>query len=270
MSYKLGEILRIPILWISSLFIVKEIYLLTQFIENLGEFEDNMNILAVGAHPDDIELGCGGLLIKAVKQGHYVYMYTLTQGGAAGNPEERTLELNQSSKIIGAKASWIGNFEDTKLAVSSELINQIEFFINKSEADIVITHSLSDIHHDHKAVAASTIEAGRFVPNIMSYEIPLTKDFKPQIYYDITDVVDEKVELIKLFWSQQSKLYLKADAIKGLAQYRALQSRLSTSINFVEAFEILKICLNSEFKLWNISKEHNKENISVRIDTSDA
>jgi len=221
----------------------------------LGEFESNMNILAVGAHPDDIELGCGGLLIKAVKQGHYVYMYTLTQGGASGDPEERTLELKQSSKIIGAKALWIDNFEDTKLAVSSELINHIEFFINKSEADIVITHSLSDTHHDHKAVAASTIEAGRFVPNIMSYEIPLTKDFKPQIYYDISDVVDEKVELIKLFWSQQSKLYLKADAIKGLAQYRALQSRLNTSINFVEAFEVLKLCFDKEFKLYMTSHE---------------
>jgi LmbE family N-acetylglucosaminyl deacetylase len=234
----------------------------------LGEFENNMKILAVGAHPDDIELGCGGLLIKAAKQGHCVYMYTLTQGGASGNAEERTLEIKQSSKIIGAKASWIDNFEDTKLSVSSELINHIEFFINKSEADIVITHSLSDIHHDHKAVAASTIEAGRFVPNIISYEIPLTKDFKPQIYYDISDVVDEKVELIKLFWSQKSKLYLKADAIKGLAQYRALQSRLSTTINFVEAFEILKIFLNSEFKLWSIPKEQNEKD--TRIDTSNA
>ncbi len=56
---------------------VKEIYLLTQLQEGLGEFGSNMNILAVGAHPDDIELGCGGLLIKAVKQGHYVYMYIL-------------------------------------------------------------------------------------------------------------------------------------------------------------------------------------------------
>ncbi|MDP8942322.1 MAG: PIG-L family deacetylase, partial [Thermoproteota archaeon] len=164
-------------------------------------------------------------------------------------------ELKQSSKIIGAKALWIDNFEDTKLTISSELINHIEFFINKSEADIVITHSLSDIHHDHKAVAASTVEAGRFVSNIISYEIPLTKDFKPQIYYDISDVVDEKVGLINLFWSQQSKLYLKADAIKGLAQYRALQSRLNTSINFVEAFEVSKLCFDKEFKLSMTSHE---------------
>ena len=43
-----------------------------------------MNILAIGAHPDDIELGCGGTLIKASKEGHKIYLYTLTRGGSAG------------------------------------------------------------------------------------------------------------------------------------------------------------------------------------------
>ncbi|MDQ3562034.1 MAG: PIG-L family deacetylase, partial [Thermoproteota archaeon] len=50
-----------------------------------------MNILAIGAHPDDIELGCGGLLLKASRQDHHnIFMYTLTRGGASGDPEERT------------------------------------------------------------------------------------------------------------------------------------------------------------------------------------
>ena len=89
----------------------------------------------------------------------------------------------------------------------------------------------------------------------MSYEIPLTKNFKPQVFYDISDVVDEKVELVKIFWSQQSKLYLKANAIKGLAEYRALQSRLNTSINYVEAFEVLKLCFGKDFKLWKVPNE---------------
>jgi LmbE family N-acetylglucosaminyl deacetylase len=215
-----------------------------------------VNILAIGAHPDDIELGCGGLLIRAARQGHDVFMYTLTRGAASGDPEQRTKELMQSAKFIGAKALWIDNFEDTRLSASStELINHIEFFINKADPDLIVTHSLGDVHHDHRAIASSTVEAGRFIPNIMSYEIPLTKDFKPQVYYDISDVVDEKVELIKIFWSQQSKLYLKTNAIKGLAEYRALQSRLNTSINYVEAFEVLKMCFGKEFKLWKVPND---------------
>jgi LmbE family N-acetylglucosaminyl deacetylase len=215
-----------------------------------------MNILAIGAHPDDIELGCGGLLLKAAKQGHNVYMYTLTHGEASGDPKLRIDELKHSSKAIGTKALWIDNFKDAKLSVSDKLINHIEFFTGITEADIVVTHSPSDIHHDHKAIAASTIEAARFVPNILSYEIPLTKDFNPQVYYDITDVVEEKVKLIKLFSSQENKPHIKAgNAIKGLAEYRALQSRLNTTTGFVEAFEVLKLSLDDQFKLWNISKE---------------
>ena len=48
-----------------------------------------MNILAIGAHPDDIEIGCGGMLIKAVKNGHSVYLYNITQGEKAGDPQQR-------------------------------------------------------------------------------------------------------------------------------------------------------------------------------------
>ena len=52
-----------------------------------------MNILAIGAHPDDIELGCGGTLLKAVRQGHKVYMYNVTRGSASGDPDMRVQEL---------------------------------------------------------------------------------------------------------------------------------------------------------------------------------
>src|ERR687887_1923999 len=215
-----------------------------------------MNILAVGAHPDDIELGCGGTLIKASRQGHNVFMYTLTRGAASGDPEQRTKELMQSAKLIGAKRLWIDNFEDTKLSLSSDLINHIEFFINKADPDIVITHSLGDTHHDHRAIAAATMEAGRFIPNILAYEIPVTRDFKPQVYYDISDVIDDKVKLIDIFWSQRTKMFLKSNAIRGLAEYRALQSRLNTSVTCVEAFEVQKLCFGKEFKLLKVPQEN--------------
>ena len=214
-----------------------------------------MNILAIGAHPDDIELGCGGTLLKASRQGHNVFMYTLTRGAASGDPEQRTKELMRSAKFIGAKRLWIDNFEDTKLSLSSELINHIEFFVNKADPDIVLTHALGDTHHDHRAIAASTIEAGRFIPNILAYEIPVTRDFKPQVYYDISDVIDDKIELINIFWSQRSKMFLKSNAIKGIAEYRALQSRLNTQVTCVEAFEVQKLCFSKEFRLLKVPQE---------------
>lgn len=214
-----------------------------------------MNILAIGAHPDDIELGCGGLLLKAARQGHDIFMYTLTRGGASGDPEQRTKELLQSAKFIGAKKVWIDNFEDTRLSLTSELINHIEFFINRADPDLVITHSLNDTHHDHRAISESTLEAGRFIPNIMSYEIPVTRDFKPEVYFDISEVMDDKIQLINIFWSQRTKMFLKSNAIRGLAEYRALQSRLNTSVTCVEAFEVMKLCFGKEFALLRVPRE---------------
>ena len=214
-----------------------------------------MNILAIGAHPDDIELGCGGLLIKSARQGHNVYMYSLTRGGAGGDSKQRSEELARSARFIKAKQLWIDNFEDSKLTVSNDLINHIEFFINKANPDLILTHSHGDVHHDHRAIALATLEAARFNSNVLSYEIPLSRNFDPKVFVDISEVVNEKVELIEIFWSQQSKLYLKSNAIKGLAEYRALQSRLNTSIKYVEAFEVMKICLTNDFKLLTVPYE---------------
>lgn len=212
----------------------------------------DVDILAIGAHPDDVELGCGGLLLKAVQSGHQVYICTLTRGSASGDPGERTRELAKSAKFIGAKDLRIGDFEDTKLAVSSELINYIEAYVDKVNPDLILTHFHGDIHHDHRAVSTATLESARFNSNVLAYEIPLTRNFEPKVYYDISDVIDEKVELIRIFWSQRSKLYTKANAIKGLAEFRALQSRLNTSINYVETFDVLKLCLDKEFKLQKV------------------
>lgn len=225
-----------------------------------------MNILAIGAHPDDIELGCGGLLLKAARQDHHnIFMYTLTRGGASGDPEERTKELMQSAKSIGAKRLWIDNFEDTKLSLSSDLINHIEFFIKRADPDIVLTHSLGDTHHDHRAIAASTMEAGRFVPNILAYEIPVTRDFKPQVYYDISDVIEDKIELINIFLSQRSKSFLQSNAIRGLAQYRALQSRFDNSVSCVEAFEVQKLFFGKDFKLLNIPQDKDTRPVTQQM-----
>ena len=209
-----------------------------------------MKILAIGAHPDDIELGCGGTLLRATKEGHAVYMLTMTKGAASGNPLQRANEMMQASKFIGAKDFRIDDLPDTRLASNiDELIRHIEDYVDEVDPDLIFTHSSGDAHHDHRSVAAATLEAARFYSNILSYEIPLTKDFNPVVYYDISDVIEKKVELIRLFWSQSSKLYLQANAIRSLSEYRALQSRLNATISHVEAFEALRLCLDTDFRL---------------------
>jgi LmbE family N-acetylglucosaminyl deacetylase len=220
-----------------------------------------VDILAIGAHPDDIELGCGGLLIKAARQGHNVYMYTLTRGGASGDPEQRAQEAKDSARFIGAKVLWLDTLPDTGLKGDAELIAHIESRIDLVHPDLILTHHSRDSHHDHRAVSTATLEAGRFDSNILQYEIPLTRDFEPKVYFDISDVIDDKEELINIFKSQQEKLYLRSNAIRGLAEYRALQGRLNTSINYVEAFDAAKLCLSTDFTLRRVAYEKSAPRI---------
>ena len=200
-----------------------------------------MRILAVGAHPDDVEIGCGGFLIRAAKKGHEVYMLVLTLGEASiGSNDDREGEARRSAKAIGARKIWFGGFRDTELTTNGKLVNAIEDVVKKIKPDIVFTHCVNDEHHDHQATGDSTIEAARYVPNIFAYENPLTKEFVPKVFVDITEVIKQKVNLLSFFLSQKDKIYLKKEAIFGLAQYRALQSRLE-NVRFVEAYELVKL-----------------------------
>lgn len=207
------------------------------------------NILAIGAHPDDIELGCGGSLLKAARTGANVYMYIVTRGSSAGSVVKRSNEIINSAKYIGAKSLWIDNYEDSAVYLTKELINSVEFFIRKTNADIVYTHPLKDNHHDHRAIAEATVEAGRFTPNILAYENPSTKNFLPVVFTDISDVIHEKIKIIQLYGSQKSKLFLSSNSVKGLAEYRAFQTRLDPNLTHVEAFEPIKLMLNTEYSL---------------------
>ena len=214
-----------------------------------------MDILAIGAHPDDVELGCGGLLIKAVRSGHNVFIYTATRGGAGGDPKERVKEAQKSAQFIGAKALWLDDLPDSRLKEGIDLISRIESRIDLVHPDVILTHHLRDVHHDHRTVSKATLEAGRYDSNILSYEIPLTRNFEPRIFFDISDVIDDKVELVNLFRSQREKVYLRSNAIRGLAEFRALQSRFHGSVSYVESFDVSKLCLGSEFKLKRIPYE---------------
>src|SRR5438105_11852449 len=208
-----------------------------------------MNILAVGAHPDDIELGCGGTLMKAARAGHQVFLYVLTRGEASGDPIQRTKEAMRAAKFMGARALWLDKFDDANLPLDKTLINHIEYFIHRSEADIVFTHCIDDYHHDHRSIASAIVEAGRFCRNVVSYELPVTQHFDPQFHHDISDVLERKVELISLFSSQREKFFTDADAVTGLSKYRALQNRLTGTMKAVESFQVMRACIDIEFKL---------------------
>lgn len=198
-------------------------------------------ILAIGAHPDDIEYGCGGTLLKHVEHGDNVYILVLTlgeQGEKDKSVGARKKEAEESAKAIGVNSVSFGNLKDTKVAHSIEAISIIERLIIQINPDTIYTHNKNDTHQDHKNAALSTLSAARNVKTILMYESPSsTHEFKPQFFVTIDEFIEKKLELLKLHTSQEKKRYMEIQALRGLAMFRGYEARAQ----FAEAFEVFRI-----------------------------
>lgn len=216
-----------------------------------------MRILAIGAHPDDVEIGCGGaLLASSQKEDNEIFIYVATRGDKSGNAQVREEETRKTSGIIKASKLKIGRFPDAELKRDAELIDDIESFVKETDPNIVFCHSQNDQHHDHQTIALSSIEACRFVPNVLAYESPSARNFQPQFFVDITDVISKKLTLLDIFWSQRGKQYLRKNAIVGLAEYRAFQTRVEP-IKYAEAFEVNKVCMAEGLQMFTTLSRPN-------------
>ena len=212
-------------------------------------------ILAIGTHPDDIEVGCGGFLLQCAKQGHEIYMYVLTRGEKGGKglhdtqvSDVRCAEARAAADCLGASALWLDTFPDTSLQITNEVINSIEAVVTRITPEIIFVHSPQDEHHDHRVVAACALEASRLVPNILLYENPRTRAFSPNTFVDISDVMEAKLDLLNLHVSQFAGNKRALKGIQGLAEHRAFQSRLPHA-SFAEAFQIIRCQLSPAFRL---------------------
>jgi hypothetical protein len=81
--------------------------------------------------------------------------------------------------------------------------------------------------------------------------------------------MEDKLELIKVFWSQRNKLFTKTNAVRGLAEYRTFQSRLNTELTAVESFEVSKMCLGKDFEPVRLAQQPLPETISRNVELDD-
>ena len=197
-------------------------------------------VLAVGAHPDDLELGCSGTLALHKMNGDKVYYLILTKGEASADSVGRVKESEEASGLIGADGVFFGGLQDTKIHDDIETITVIENIINKVKPDIVYTHTYRDTHQDHRNAAYATLSAARRCRKILMYEGPATlRDFVPQVFVDIEETFEVKRKVTRVFGSQTDKYYLAAEAVEGLARHRGYQCGLKVA----EAFEVGKLVL---------------------------
>lgn len=205
-----------------------------------------MNILALGAHPDDIEFGCGGSLLKFARSGHEVYLYVATCGEMGGNSEIRKKEQEAAALEEGVRKIFWGGYTDTRLPLSKELITNIEQVLAEVRPDYIFVHYEEDTHQDHRSLAQATLSATRYVPNFLFYEGPTTLNFAPNVYIDIDDYLDSKIDLLNKHKSQVSKVIAGmpeltiVDFAHSTARFRGIQGRKRTA----EAFRSLRLFIN--------------------------
>jgi LmbE family N-acetylglucosaminyl deacetylase len=208
-----------------------------------------MNIIAIGAHLDDIELACGGTIAKAVKAGHNVKMVVLSEssyfsydGKLLRTKEQARLEGENAAKELGVKQLEILDFKSTAIPYSGESVTALDLILNQFQPDLILTHSPFDTHQDHNNTSKATISAARNFNNILMYE-PFPPSgrsyvaFKPQVYIDITDTIDVKINSMKEHKSQHEKYGEDwVEAIRGRARMRGFEC----NYKYAEVFEALR------------------------------
>jgi len=169
------------------------------------------NILAIIAHPDDLELMAGGSVIKWINKGYNVFVLTFTHGSwqSPNGKIERTVEHSLSeekhvAQFIGYKKHENLKQETLKLNFKDEYVIEVLKRISKYNIDTLICPFSDDLHHDHEIVSRIAVSASRRIPNILMGQINyyLKRFFAPNVFIDISDTWEKKIEAIKLYKSQ--------------------------------------------------------------------
>ena len=203
-----------------------------------------MNILAIGAHPDDIEIGCAGTVMKFKEKGCGFYQMVMTCG-LGGDAEVRRQEQERAAKITGTDHLFWGRFKDTMLGADiRRLIDSIENVMKKTEPAFIFVNYPKDTHQDHRYLAEATISAARNTRNILFYEVPTSIDFNPNVFVDISQFMERKLEALIAHASQVDKTNIEGlsilDIAKAAAFFRGVQGRTK----YAEGFCSLRLFIN--------------------------
>ena len=223
-----------------------------------------MNILAIGAHPDDIEINCAGTLAKYAAEGHKVFIATATNGniGSATLPKDeigaiRKREAAKSAAIIGAEYICLDYDDELFYEDLSVRINFINL-VRHCKADVIITHNPHDYNPDHMLtskiindiqvmIPIAKIETEEppcpTLPVIYYFEPAKGMGFVPTDYVDITDHFETKKKMLLCHESQKQWMAdnyagFSADDtfiedMKITAQYRGMQCGVKYAEGFV-------------------------------------
>jgi LmbE family N-acetylglucosaminyl deacetylase len=210
-----------------------------------------LKVLAMGAHPDDMELEAGGTLAKFVKKGYDVYLLILTAGGYTdirGNTysgEDLVNEAKEATKILGVKDIIFLDYPTKDLPANGEIITKVDFILNELCPDVLISHHPFDSHQDHKAAADIMFAVSRQgrVRNVLSASTlpyrPNVFAFRPQFYVNITETLETKLNAIRAYKTQ----YTKFGSEKLIENVKSMAKTYGWAMGYeyAECFEVIRM-----------------------------
>ncbi|MBY5336047.1 PIG-L deacetylase family protein [Rhizobium leguminosarum] len=206
-----------------------------------------MNILAIGAHFDDVELGCGGALARHAANGDTVYVYVATVSGFSNQYDQSVrssqvarAEADAAMEILGVQKMFCGEFKTLQIEFVDPLNIEILKLVQDLKIDMVYTHWVGDIHHDHLALSRASLHSCRHVPRLLMYRsnwYHSTVDFRGNFYVDITSHWDQKEKAILAHESEMERT-----GRKWVSFFRneAENAGQRIGVQYAEVFEVVK------------------------------
>lgn len=185
-----------------------------------GRRSRRRRVLAIGAHPDDVEIGVGATLVDHVERGDEVTILTLTHGESGGPASDRAAEARSAAELVRAHLI-LGTLRDTSIPPNGLTVDLIEEVVKSVKPTVVYTHSLSDVHQDHRAAHQASLVACRGVPQIFGYQSPsATVDFAPRRFVPVDQFIERKLGAIAAYRTQTTKCsYLAEELLRATARY---------------------------------------------------
>ena len=207
------------------------------------------NILCLGCHADDIEIGCGGTLLKLIEQHPQAQVHWVVLSAAGERATEARASAAKFLKFAASSNVVIADFRDRYFPFDGERLKdfvhaQADAFPRRAQPDIVFTHRREDMHQDHRLVAELTWNAFRN-HLILEYEIPKYEGDlgQPNVFVPLTEEqCSIKIDTIyDSFPSQQAKPWFTKDTFRSLLRLRGLECQSPSG--YAEGFYCRKIVM---------------------------
>ncbi|MEY4385513.1 MAG: hypothetical protein RLY20_796 [Verrucomicrobiota bacterium] len=200
-------------------------------------------VLCIGAHSDDIEIGCGGTVLQLIEQNPKLEIYWLCLCSNPQRAKEATASANHFLRGVKKKTIVVKDFRDGFLPYIGAPVKEAFEEIKRTFApDLIFTHRREDLHQDHRMTCELTWNTFRS-HMIFEYEIPkYDADLRqPNFFVPLTDKqAKKKVDgLMKFFGTQRGKHWFTPDLFEGLMRLRAIEAASPT--HYAEAFHVRKI-----------------------------